>query len=155
MKNFFGEFKKFIQRGSVLDMAVGVVIGGAFTAIINAIVQGVLMPVIGLLTGGVDFSQMFVYLKDTTGLTTEELEAVPKLMYGNVISAIISFILIALVLFLVIKAFNKAKDAAAKKEAEAAVPAEPTTKVCPFCKSEIPILAVRCPHCTSELPAEE
>ena len=80
MKNFFGEFKKFIQRGSVLDMAVGVVIGGAFTAIINAIVQGVLMPVIGLLTGGVDFSHMFVYLKDTTGLTTEELEAVPKLM---------------------------------------------------------------------------
>ena len=154
MTKFFGEFKTFIQRGNVLDMAVGVVIGGAFSAIINALVQGVLMPVIGLLTGGVDFSQMFVYLKDTTGKTAEELEAVPKLMYGNVISAVISFILIALVLFVVVKAFNKAKDAA-KKEEEAAAPAAPTTKICPFCKSEIAIDAVRCPHCTSELPAGE
>ena len=158
----FKEFKEFIMRGNMLDLAVGVIIGGAFGAIITSLVNNILMPLIGLALGGnADFSNAFIVLKDAP----EVDGAVPKvpetlaeaqeagftcLGYGAFISAIISFLIIALCLFLVIKAFNKAKDFRKKEEEEAA----PTTKTCPFCKSEIAIDATRCPHCTSELPEE-
>ncbi len=134
VKGLFGEFKEFISKGSVLDMAVGVIIGGAFTGIINALVDEVFMPVISLITGGIDFTSLSISLGSG--------ENAASLNYGAFIAAVINFLLIALVLFLVIKAINKFR-----KEKKA----DPTTKICPHCCSEINIKATRCPHCTSEL----
>ena len=138
MKTFWNEFKTFISRGSVMDMAVGIIIGGAFTAIVNSLVNDLVMPLLSLLTGGFDFTKLSVVLGSGEGAAT--------LNYGLFISAVINFLLIAFVIFCLIKSINKMKDKIAKKEEEA-----PTTKVCPFCKSEIDIAATRCPHCTSEL----
>lgn len=133
MKKFGKEFKEFISRGNVLDMAVGVIIGGAFTAIVNSLVADLITPLLGLLTGGLDFTTLSFGIGEA------------QFMYGSFIAAIINFLLIALVLFVIIKSINSMH----KKKEEA--PAAPTTKVCPFCKSEIAIDATRCPHCTSEL----
>lgn len=141
MKNFFEEFKKFISRGNVMDMAVGVIIGGAFTAIVNSLVNDIFMPVLSLITGGLDLSRMSI----SFGVG----EQAATLNYGSFISAIINFLLIALVVFCMVKIMNSAKDKMTKKPEEA--PAAPTTKICPYCKSEIAIDATRCPHCTSEL----
>lgn len=156
----FKEFKKFIMRGNMIDLAVGMIIGAAFSAIINSLVNNILMPVIGLVTGGkADFTNAFAVLKYGEGITEANLPATLSeaqeagcicLGYGAFISAIISFLLVALCLFFVVKAFNKAQSLTKKEEA----PAAPTTKKCPFCKSEISIEATRCPHCTSELPKE-
>ncbi|MBR7020226.1 MAG: large conductance mechanosensitive channel protein MscL [Lachnospiraceae bacterium] len=156
----FKEFKEFIMRGNMLDMAVAVIIGGAFSTIINSLVKNILMPLIGLAVGGkADFTNLYLVLKEPatkpevlpTTLAEAEEAGYICFGYGAFISAIISFLIIALCLFLVVKAFNKAKDIRKKEEEEAA----PTTKKCPFCKSEIDIEATRCPHCTSELPEEE
>lgn len=150
MKKFISEFKAFISKGNVLDMAVGVIIGGAFQAIVNSLVNDMLMPLVSAITGGVNFSDWAVTIGK--GLTDEAgnvILAPATLTYGNFISAVINFLLMAVVLFLIIKAFNKAKGAMEKKVEEA--PAAPTTKICPYCKSEIAIDATRCPHCTSEL----
>ncbi|MCR5590272.1 MAG: large conductance mechanosensitive channel protein MscL [Lachnospiraceae bacterium] len=138
MKNFWTEFKAFISKGSVMDMAVGIIIGGGFTAIVNSLVNDLVMPLLSLLTGGYDFTKLSVVLGSGDNAAT--------LNYGLFISAVINFLLIAFVIFCLIKALNKMKDKVAKKEEEA-----PTTKKCPFCKSEIDIEATRCPHCTSEL----
>ena len=138
MKAFWKEFKTFISRGSVMDMAVGIIIGGAFTAIVNSLVNDLVMPLLSLLTGGFDFTKLSVVLGSGEGAAT--------LNYGLFISAVINFLLIAFVIFCLIKSINKMKDKIQKKEEEA-----PTVKVCPFCKSEIDIAATRCPHCTSEL----
>ena len=159
----FKEFKEFIMRGNMLDMAVAVIIGGAFGAIINSLVNNILMPLIGLALGGsADFSNAFIVLKDAPAVDGK-VPPVPETLaeaqeagftclgYGAFISAIITFLIMAICLFLVVKAFNKAKSLRKKEEEEAA----PTTKTCPFCKSEIAIDATRCPHCTSELPEEE
>ena len=137
MKKFFEEFKTFISRGNVMDMAVGVVVGGAFTKIVNSLVDDVIMPLISLLTGGVDFSSLCIVLGQG--------EEPATLNYGNFISAIINFLLIAFVVFSVIKAINKLH----KKPEEA--PAAPTEKECPYCKSMIAIGATKCPHCTSDV----
>lgn len=137
MKKFFEEFKTFISRGNVMDMAVGVVVGGAFTKIVNSLVDDVIMPLISLLTGGVDFSSLCIVLGQG--------EEPATLNYGNFISAIINFLLIALVVFCVIKAINKLH----KKPEEA--PVAPTEKECPYCKSMIAIGATKCPHCTSDV----
>ena len=137
MKAFMKEFKEFISRGNVMDMAVGVIIGGAFTAIVNSLVNDMLMPVLSLLTGGFDFSGMCIALGEGEGAAT--------INYGSFISAVINFLLIALVIFLIIKAMNKVSR---KKKEEAVAP---TTKECPYCKEQIAIEATRCPHCTSEL----
>ncbi len=149
------DFKKFISRGNVLDMAVGVIIGGAFQSIINSLVKDCLMPFLSIITGGVDFTEWKWVLKeavlDAEGAVTKAEVAVN---YGNLINAILNFLLMALAIFFLIRLVNKAKDATKKPEAPAA-PAAPTTKICPFCKSEIAIDAVRCPHCTSELPEEK
>lgn len=144
-KGFIAEFKEFISRGNVMDMAVGVIIGGAFQAIINSLVNDVVMPLISVITGGIDFSAWSVTLGSG--------EAAPVLAYGNFITAVINFLLMALVIFTFIKAMNNL--AAKTKKVEEEKPAAPTTKVCPYCKSEISIEATRCPHCTSELPVEE
>ena len=130
----FKEFKEFAMRGSVVDMAVGIIIGAAFGAIVTSLVADVLMPPIGMLLGKVDFSNLVLRLSDTVTIN-----------YGKFINAIISFLIVAFALFMVIRAMNRMK-----KKAEAA-PAEPTTKDCPFCATAVPIKAVRCPHCTSEL----
>ncbi|MDU2582369.1 MAG: large conductance mechanosensitive channel protein MscL [Anaerococcus hydrogenalis] len=124
------EFKEFISKGNVIDMAIGLVMGSAFTAIVNAVVDGILMPIISGLTAGVDYEDLTVNFFGA------------KLQIGSVINAVITFLIISLFLFLIVKALNKAK----KEEV-----VEETTKVCPHCKSEIDIEATRCPHCTSKL----
>lgn len=141
MKKFFEEFKKFISRGNVMDMAVGVIIGGAFTAIVNSLVNDIFMPLLSLITGGFDIAGMSVSFGVGDNAAT--------LNYGAFLSAVINFLLIALVIFCIIKAMNTARDKMLKKQEEEA-PA-PTTKKCPYCMSEIDIQATRCPHCTSEL----
>ena len=134
MKSFMKEFKEFISRGNVMDMAVGIIIGGAFTAIVTSLVEDIITPIIGMI-GGFDFSGLIITVNNS------------PIAVGKFINAIINFLLIAIVLFSIIKAVNKAASIAKKPEEEAA----PTTKVCPYCKSEIPIEATRCPHCTSQL----
>lgn len=137
MKNIMKEFKEFISRGNVMDMAVGVIIGGAFTAIVTSLVNDILMPVISLLTGGMDFSSLCIVLGQG--------EEPATLNYGAFISAIINFLLIAIVIFAIVKALNKLK-----KE-EPVVEEAPTEKECPYCKSMIKIDATKCPHCTSDV----
>ncbi|NLA73163.1 MAG: large conductance mechanosensitive channel protein MscL [Clostridiales bacterium] len=148
-KSFVTEFKKFILRGSVIDLAVGIVIGAAFTAIVNSLVNDIIMPVISLVTAGISFNEWFIALD---GNTYENLEAATKagaalLSYGTFISAVLNFLIVSFVIFIVIRFINSVKELG-KKEDEAPTLA---TKKCDFCKSEIDISAVRCPHCTSKL----
>lgn len=138
MKKLFSEFKAFISKGNVLDLAVGVIIGSAFGSIVTALTDNIIQPLINLI-GGAEIQGKI---------------ALPKgqfIDYGAFISAIINFLIMALVIFFIVKAVNKAMSVGKKPEE---VPA-PTTKVCPFCKSEIHIDAVKCPHCTSDISAEE
>ena len=134
MKKFMDEFKKFIARGNVMDMAVGVIIGGAFKAIVDSLVNDIINPILGVF-GGLNFSEYAIPLKGEATLN-----------YGEFITSIINFLIMALVIFLLIKVMNKATSLVAKKEEETVAP---TTKKCTFCKSEIDIEATRCPHCTS------
>ena len=160
MKKFIKEFKEFAMRGNVMDMAVGVIIGAAFGAIVTSFINDIIMPLIGLLTGNASFQDQFAILKLPEGVQAAQVTSldvakelgVTTLNYGAFITAILNFLIMALVIFLMIKAINKLTTATKKKEEEA--PAEPTTKECPFCKSEIHIDATRCPHCTAELPKE-
>ena len=135
MKNVMKEFKEFISRGNVMDMAVGIIIGGAFTAIVSSLVEDIINPLLGCFVS-MDFSAWKIPLVGDAALGI-----------GNFINAVISFLIMAFILFSIIKALNKAATIGKKPEEEPA----PTTKVCPYCKSEIPIDATRCPHCTSEL----
>ncbi len=148
------EFKEFALRGNVLDMAIGIVIGAAFGAIISSFVADMIMPPIGLLLGKVDFSNLFIVLKSGatpgpygTVVAAKQAGAV-TLNYGVFINTIISFLIIAFAVFLLIRSINRLKR---KAEAPAAAP---TTKECPFCFSVIPLKASRCPSCTSQLKAE-
>lgn len=143
MKGFMEEFKKFIMRGNVLDMAVGVIVGGAFTAIVTSLNTDILTPLLAIL-GGTDFSHLTVTLGSS--------ETAPVLMYGNFITAIINFLVTAFAIFCLVKCINTLSDKLTKKEEEA--PAVPTTKKCPYCMSEIAIEATRCPHCTSHIEDE-
>ena len=141
MKKFFNEFKEFINKGSVMDMAVGIIVGGAFTAIVNALVDSMLNPLLGSIFKS-DFSNLMVNINGA------------EVRYGAFIMAIINFIIVAFVLFLLLKGINSLRDAGSKlvkKNKEEEPEPAPTTKICPFCKSEIAIDATRCPHCTSEL----
>lgn len=154
----FKEFKKFIMRGNMLDLAVGMIIGAAFNSIVSSLVNDIFMPAIGCLIGNTDFSNLFVVLKNPENLTVPETLSEAKelglvtLNYGNFITAVVQFLIMAVVVFLIVKGMNKLFDLAngLKKKPEEA-PAAPTTKICPFCKSEIAIDATRCPHCTSKL----
>ena len=134
------EFKQFAMRGNVMDMAVGIIIGGAFGKIVSSLVNDIIMPPIGMLLGNVDFSQLAFTLKSKT----ETAEAV-SINYGVFINTVLDFIIVAFAIFMVIKQMNRLTK---KEEAPAA---EPTTKECPNCCTSIPIKASRCPHCTSEL----
>ena len=139
-KGFVAEFKKFIMRGNVMDMAVGVIVGGAFTSIVNSLNKDVLTPILGIF-GGMDFSHLTITLGTN--------ETAPVLMYGNFITAVINFLITAFVIFCIVKGMNILNERFTKKEEEK--PAVPTTKECPYCKSTISIQAVKCPHCTSDL----
>ncbi len=148
---FFSEFKTFIMRGNVIDLAVGVIIGAAFQAIIKSLVDDLVMPVISLATGGIDFSNMFISFDgneyDTLAAAQEAGAAV--FAYGNFINAVLNFLIMAFVIFVLVRTINKLRDMAAKKEE--VVEAAPTTKKCPYCKSEIDIEATKCPSCTSDV----
>lgn len=151
MKGFVQEFKDFIMRGNVMDMAVGVIIGGAFQGIVNSLVNDVIMPVVTTVTGGIDFKNWFISLDGSSYATLAEAQeaGAATLNYGVFITALIQFLIMAFVIFMLVKGMNALAEKTSKKKAEA--PAAPTTKVCPFCKSEIAIEATRCPHCTSKL----
>ncbi|OQY24836.1 MAG: mechanosensitive ion channel protein MscL [Anaerolineaceae bacterium 4572_32.1] len=145
------EFKEFALRGNVMDMAVGIVIGSAFGAIVKSLVNDVIMPPIGLLLGDVDFANLFALLKEGApagpyaSLADAQAAGAVTINYGLFINSVVSFIIVAFVIFLLIRSVNRLKR---EKEAP---PVEPTTKDCPYCLSEVPIKATRCPHCTSQL----
>lgn len=151
MNKFMQEFKTFILRGNVMDMAVGVIIGGAFQGIVNSLVNDVIMPVVTKITGGIDFKNWFIALDGShyTTLAAAQEAGAATLNYGVFLTAVIQFLIMAFVIFSLVKGMNKLAEKTLLRKEEA--PAEPTTKVCPFCKSEIAIEATRCPHCTSEL----
>ena len=138
MKKFFSEFKEFVMRGNVMDLAVGVIIGGAFSAIVTSLTDDIISPLLGLI-GGMDFSDLVLQIGDV------------QVRYGAFITAIINFLIMALVIFLMVKAINKAMSIGKKKEEEAA----PTTKKCPHCCEEVNINATKCPHCTGDIPTED
>jgi large conductance mechanosensitive channel len=142
------EFKEFVMRGNVLDMAVGIIIGAAFGTVVKSLVDDILMPPIGRLLGNVDFADLFVNLGpgqyDT--LTAAQEAGAATINYGLFINSVISFLIVALAVFLIVRAVNRLQ-----KEEEEAPPAEPTTKTCPECLSEIPIEARRCAFCTTVL----
>jgi large conductance mechanosensitive channel len=142
------EFKKFIMRGNVIDLAVGIIIGAAFSTIVNSLVNDILMPPIGYILGGVDFSNLFISLE---GVSYESLAAAQEagaatINYGVFLNAVINFLIIGVAIFFVIKAVNRLQSRPPEEVVE-----EPTTKECPFCASIIPIKATRCPNCTSQL----
>lgn len=140
MKKFLSEFKEFISKGNVLDLAVGVIIGGAFSSIVTSLTDNIINPLINCI-GGADIQGKIHLIGDN------------YIDYGAFISAVINFIIMALIIFCIVKAVNKAMSLGKKKEEPA--PEEPKTKICPYCKSEIPIDAVKCCHCTSDIPGEE
>lgn len=145
------EFKEFIARGSVVDMAVGVIIGAAFGAIVTSLVNDIIMPPIGYLFGGVGFANLFITLgPDKYATLAEAQEAgAATINYGLFINAVLAFLIVALIIFLMIKALSRIMKEFREEEA----PAEPTTMACPECLSEIPLEAHRCAYCTVVLPS--
>jgi large conductance mechanosensitive channel len=145
------EFKEFALRGNVMDMAVGIIIGAAFGAIVTSLVKDVIMPPIGLLLGGLDFANFFILLKAGSpaapyaSLAEAQAAGAVTISYGVFINTVINFLIVAFVVFLLIRSINQ------MRRQEEAPPAEPTTKECPFCLSTIPVKATRCAYCTSEL----
>ncbi|HJQ31366.1 MAG TPA: large conductance mechanosensitive channel protein MscL [Pyrinomonadaceae bacterium] len=146
----FKEFREFIARGNVIDLAVAVVIGAAFGKIVTTFVEGVVMPPIGLILGRIDFASLFYVLDSSKGvpvsLADAKAKGIPVVAYGQFLNDIINFLIIAFVIFLVVKAYNRLKSKQATDDA-------PTTKDCPYCLSTIPLKATRCKDCTSELRA--
>lgn len=146
MKKFLEEFKEFATRGNMFDLAIGIIIGGAFTTIVNSLVNDIINPFLGLFTGSIDFSNLFLALDgnhyDT--LAAAEAAGASVFKYGSFISNVINFIIMALVVFILVKIINRIA-----KPRKAVEPAAPTTKKCPFCCTEIDIKATRCPNCTS------
>ena len=157
-KNLANEFKKFAMRGNVIDMAVGIIIGAAFGKIVDSLVKDVIMPPIGLLLGKVDFTNLFLVLKEGAtpapynSLAAAQEAGAVTMNLGVFVNAVISSLIVAFAVFILIKAINELQAKMDKKEAQVIVK---TTKSCPYCCSEISINAKRCPHCTSELPVEE
>lgn len=144
MKKFLGEFRAFIAKGNVLDMAVGVIIGGAFGSVVSGLTDNIIQPLLNCIGGAEVQGKIALF-------GTENY-----IDYGAFISAVINFLIMALVVFLIVKSVNKISETAHKlgKKNEQETPAAPTTKICPLCKSEIAIDAVKCPHCTGDLPIE-
>ena len=146
--SFMEDFKKFAVRGNVMDMAVGVIIGGAFGKIVTSAVNDIIMPPIGMALGKIDFKDLFVSLngKEYASLELAKKAGAPVLAYGSFINTVIDFVILAFIVFMMIRQINKLKTEE---------PPAPPKRKCPFCKSEIADDATRCPHCTSELPVEE
>jgi large conductance mechanosensitive channel len=145
------EFRDFVARGNVLDLAVGVILGAAFGRIVTTLVEGVIMPPIGLLLGRTDFSGLFLVLDASKGVPASLADAktrgIPVIAYGQFINDIVSFLIVALAVFLLVRQVSRLKSAFERP----ALAAPPSTKECPFCISSIPVRASRCPHCTSPL----
>jgi large conductance mechanosensitive channel len=141
------EFRKFVARGNVMDLAVGIVIGAAFTSVVNSFVNDVMMPPIGMITGGVDFSDLYLNLSDQTyeSLAAAREAGAPVVAYGLFLNSIISFLIVAFAVFLLVQSYNR------MREQQESVPATPTDQECPFCRFTIPLGATRCAHCTSAL----
>ena len=155
MKKFVQEFKEFITKGNVLDMAIGVIIGTAFKDIVTSLTDNIISPILGIF-GGVDFSEYkwVIGSKEVVDATGAVSVVENSINYGSFITAIINFLIMALIIFRMVKLVAKVTElgrSLTKKKEEEVAPAEPTTKVCPCCKSEIAIDATRCAHCTSEL----
>lgn len=148
MKKFLGEFKAFALKGNMIDLAVGMIIGSAFTSIVNSLVKDIFMPILSLVTGKVDFTNMFIALDGNRYATLAEAQAAAAatINYGSFITQAINFLLMALVVFIVVKQLNRLRGMGKKPETPA-----PVQKECPFCKTMIPLGALRCPHCTSRL----
>lgn len=146
------EFREFAMKGSVLDMAIGIVIGASFGKIITSFVSDILMPPLGMLLGRVDFSNLFIDLSGQgfASLADAKAAGAATINIGLFINTVIDFLIVAFALFVVVRAINRAKAVGAKPAK--GQPATPTTKECPYCLSTVAIKAVRCPHCTSELP---
>jgi large conductance mechanosensitive channel len=149
VSDFVKEFKEFISRGNVIDLAVGIIIGAAFTGVVNSLVNDVIMPPIGLLLGQVDFSQIFINLSGTPYPTLKAAQeaGAPTLNIGLFINAVINFLIVAFVVFLLIKGINQLKRQPAPPPSDA--------RDCPYCLSSIPKKATRCPHCTSQLEPQK
>ena len=146
------EFKEFAMRGNVIDMAIGIIIGGAFGPIVGSMVNDLLMPPIGLAMGNVDFTNLFILIKEGSkaaapyaSLADAKAAGAVTINYGLFINSVVSFVIVAFCVFLLVRTMNRLK------REEAAAPAEPTTRDCPFCLSAIPLKATRCPSCTSEV----
>lgn len=139
MKKLMGEFKEFIMRGNVMDLAVGVIIGGAFSAIVTSLTEDIISPILGLF-GNLDFSALVAKVGDV------------EIKYGAFLTAVINFLIMALIIFLMVKGINKLMTIGKKKEEEEE---EATTKLCPHCCEEVNINATKCPHCTGDIPAED
>ena len=157
MKKFFADFKAFISKGNIIDMAVGVVVGGAFSKIVSSLVADIINPLVGLATGKVALADMQLVLQPEVvdEVTQTVTQAEIALKYGNFLQMVIDFLIIAFSIFVVLRIMMKAQETmnnlTKKEEAVEEAPAAPTTKICPFCKTEIAIDATRCAHCTSEL----
>jgi large conductance mechanosensitive channel len=145
------EFREFISRGNVVDLAVGVIIGAAFGKIVTTLVESVIMPPIGLALGRIDFSSMFLTLDSSKGVPMSLAEAkakgIPVIAYGQFVNDVIGFLIVALAVFILVKQVNRLKSSLEKP----AAPAAPATRECPFCAEQIPLRAKRCPRCTSQL----
>ncbi len=145
------EFRDFIARGNVIDLAVGVVIGAAFGRIVTSLVEGIIMPPVGLALGRIDFSSLFYVLDASQGMPMSLADAkargIPVIAYGQFVNDIISFLIVALAVFLLVKQVNRIKSSMDRPDPGAS----PTTKECPYCASTISVKATRCPHCTAAI----
>jgi large conductance mechanosensitive channel len=150
----WNEFRKFIARGNVLDMAVGIIIGAAFTTVVKSLVDDIIMPPIGRLTGGVDFSNLFINLSggEFASLADAKAAGAATINYGLFLNNVISFLIVAFAVFLLVRAYNRLIETVTRKNAEEAPP-PPSEKECPYCRYKIPVAATRCGHCTSEIGA--
>ena len=142
------EFREFVSRGNMIDLAVGVVIGAAFGAVVTSLVNDIIMPPIGMLLSGVNFKDLFITLNGKTypSASAAQAASAPAIYYGSFLNTVIDFVIVALVIFLLVKAINRLK--------RPTPPADPTTKECQYCHTVIPIKAVRCPNCTSDLQGQ-
>ena len=149
MKKMLNEFKQFAIKGNMIDLAVGMIIGTSFNKIVSSLVNDMIMPLLGIFTGKIDFAKLFIALDGKTyeTLAAAEEAGVACFKYGAFLAGLLDFLIMAFIVFLFVRWINKLRT----KNQEPEAPKAPTTKVCPFCKSEISIEATRCPHCTSEL----
>ena len=149
MKKMLKEFKEFAIKGNMIDLAVGMIIGTSFNKIVSSLVNDMIMPVLGIFTGKIDFSQLFIALDGNSypTLAAAEEAGAACFKYGSFLAGLLDFLIMAFIVFLFVRQINKLRNANKAPEA----PKAPTTKICPFCKSEVNIEATRCPHCTSEL----